>query len=295
MGISRACAQLILDDHARRRLRGDVLLLGRQDCVFGPDDLRRWARARGLPLREEALASPPDARRSASVSRRGIEDRRFFEALGCGAVESVDLSTFEGASVAHDLNRPLPEALRGRFDVVFNGGTLEHVFHLPQALANVHDALRVGGRVMHLAPVSNQIDHGFYGFSPVLFADYYAANGYEVATSLLFQGRDWESPWTVYRYAPGALDALVGRFHDVRASGVTMVGLFFVAEKTATSTGDAIPQQGQYARAWSSAEAPPPPEPPPALRALRDLKRRLDRALPALNPRAMPPRVARYR
>lgn len=282
MGISLACAQLLAEEGRRRAFAGAVLQLGRQRCGFDFERFARWCAGRGI-----ALSGP--------TPRGEVDDATFFRALGFTEVRSLDRSDFEGADYLADLNAPLPAELEGRFDVVFNGGTLEHVFDVRASLANVHRALREGGRAVHVAPASNQLDHGFYSFSPTLFADYYTANRWEIPVSYLFQARDWESPWTVYRYDPAALEASGSRFHDLRVSGVTMAGLWMCAEKGAASTCDAIPQQGQYVRRWADASAPAgASEPTGVARAIRDMKRRLDRAIPALNPRTLPPLVGVY-
>ncbi|MBI4615090.1 MAG: class I SAM-dependent methyltransferase [Planctomycetes bacterium] len=181
-----------------------------------------------------------------------MDDRSFFGLLGFDTVESLDVSVFEGADRIHDLNLPIACDLEGRYDVVFNGGTLEHVFHLPNALRNVHRMLRTGGRAIHIAPASNQVDHGFYSFSPTLFHDYYAANRYEIRSSVLVEFVDWKAPWRVWDYAPGLLERLAGR---LEASGI--LGLFVIAEKTASSTEDVVPQQGLYVSVWNQA-APSP-------------------------------------
>lgn len=284
MGISLACAQLLAEEHRRRAFSGAVLQLGRQRCAFDPGVFNRWCKDHGITLAQPMPEGAP------------ADDKTFFRALGFSDVQSLDRSDFEGADVIADLNEPLPAALAARFDMVFNGGTLEHVFDVRAALSNVHHLVREGGRAIHVAPASNQLDHGFYSFSPTLFADYYAANAWEIPVSYVFQARDWESPWTVYRYDPGALEAGASRFHDVRVSGVTMAGVWMVAEKTARSTANAIPQQGQYVRRWaeSSTGEAPSHEPTGVALTLRDFKRRLDRAVPALNPRVMPPLVGVY-
>ena len=66
---------------------------------------------------------------------------------------------------------------------LLDSGTLEHVFHLPNALKSVVELAKVGGRVMLLSPSSNHFDHGFYMFSPTLFYDYFSANGLRIETS----------------------------------------------------------------------------------------------------------------
>lgn len=231
-GIARTCAELLLVEHARAPFTGAVLQLGRQSLEADGAGLRHLAARASAPL--------------GPVADGPLDDGAFFRALGFDAVSALDVSGFEWADVLHDLNAPLPAELHGRYDFVFNGGSLEHVFHLPNALGCVFDALKVGGRAAHLAPASNLIEHGFYSFSPTLFHDYHQANRWRIVAPYIFQARSFSDPWTVYRYAPGALAALADRFHDVRVSGVTIAGIFFIVEKTAETTRDAIPQQGQY-------------------------------------------------
>jgi len=57
----------------------------------------------------------------------------FLGLLGANRVDSIDYSTYEGASIIHNLNEPLPSDLRQQFSAVFDGGTLEHVFDVPRA------------------------------------------------------------------------------------------------------------------------------------------------------------------
>jgi hypothetical protein len=45
-------------------------------------------------------------------------------------VSSVDASDYEGATIVHDLNIPIPRELVEQFDIVWDGGTLEHVLQL---------------------------------------------------------------------------------------------------------------------------------------------------------------------
>lgn len=101
------------------------------------------------------------------------------DCFGADAVESIDNSPYERASHVHDFNRPLPDALRGRYDTVVDGGSLEHIYNVPQALENCSALCRPGGQVLHVLPANNQCGHGFWQFSPELFFSLYStANGY---------------------------------------------------------------------------------------------------------------------
>src|SRR5262249_4812315 len=60
-------------------------------------------------------------------------------------VDAMDNSNYEGATILHDLNAPIPSSLCESYDIVWDGGTLEHVFNFPLALHNSMKMLRHGG------------------------------------------------------------------------------------------------------------------------------------------------------
>lgn len=93
----------------------------------------------------------------------------------------MDASKYEGASVVQDLNQPVPDSLKERFDAIFDGGTLEHVFNIPAALKNCMEMTKVGGRFYMHTCANNLCGHGFYQFSPELFYRVFSEqNGFEV-------------------------------------------------------------------------------------------------------------------
>jgi SAM-dependent methyltransferase len=97
----------------------------------------------------------------------------MFQELGLGEVESLDASAFEGADLVWDLNKPIPEDWHGQFGLVVDGGTLEHVFDVAQALDNVVALLAPGGRFVSFTPFNGYPGHGFYQFSPELVWTYW--------------------------------------------------------------------------------------------------------------------------
>ena len=75
-------------------------------------------------------------------------------------VDSMDASDYEGANIVHDLNLPIPPALRERYDLVWDGGTLEHIFNFPVAIFNAMHMVKVGGHLLLETPTNNQCGHG---------------------------------------------------------------------------------------------------------------------------------------
>ena len=60
----------------------------------------------------------------------------LFRGLGAARVDVMDASPYEGANVIHNLSEEIGASLAEKFDCVFDGGTLEHVFNFPTALKN---------------------------------------------------------------------------------------------------------------------------------------------------------------
>lgn len=100
----------------------------------------------------------------------GTKDSRdFFRFLGAREIASMDISDYEGAEILHDLNKPIGGDLKEKFTFVLDGGTLEHVFNFPTALASVMEMVAVGGHLAIVGGGNNFLGHGFYQFSPELF------------------------------------------------------------------------------------------------------------------------------
>jgi hypothetical protein len=111
-------------------------------------------------------------------------ERLFTDLFKCGTVESMDFSSYEGATHVQDIQQQIDKTLWGKYDLVFDGGTLEHVFNLPVALANAIRLATVGGLVYSNSPSNNLSGHGFYQFSPeLLYRVMSRDNGMEVVLS----------------------------------------------------------------------------------------------------------------
>ncbi len=158
-------------------------------------------------------------------------------------VKSLDVSEYEGADFIHDLNSPdPPEELTCKFDLIFNGGTMEHI---PNVLRNIYTMLKVGGFIIHASPSNNCVDHGFYQFSHTFFMDYYSSNNFEILDCKFIQfTRNHNAPYMFMEYWPGRLDHLsFGGIDDGK-----IYATWFVAKKKQDSQCSVIPQQGVYVK-----------------------------------------------
>ncbi|MEX0305940.1 MAG: hypothetical protein AB3N12_01015 [Ruegeria sp.] len=97
----------------------------------------------------------------------------FFKTLGARTVDSLDISDFEGANRIHDLNAPVPEEMIECFDLVFDGGTTEHIFDVAACMDNLNSLLAPNGVLCACSPGNNWFAHGFYQFGPELVYGYW--------------------------------------------------------------------------------------------------------------------------
>ncbi|MCW9044037.1 MAG: class I SAM-dependent methyltransferase [Pseudopelagicola sp.] len=175
MAISDILAVRILEYVKENDLSGNLVMLGRQ----------RWVgrrRKRSAEMFDQALATYlPGVEAEALANTDDEYSETFFKTLGFDEVDSMDVSPFENASIVQDLGGELPEALYGRFDVVYDGGTCEHIFDLPTAYRNIHKMLKPGGVLIGHSPCNNWINHGFYQICPEMVYGFWEKTlGYEV-------------------------------------------------------------------------------------------------------------------
>ncbi len=132
----------LLGDSSDKRL----LTLEVQDCHFTYDQIVTFLRRHGIPhkpisadgvLLTTGFKWAPSA--EAKKYRTCIHQQTLFTLLGFSArnIHSVGVNEYEGADNAHDLNFPIDDLLRSRFDLAFDGGTIEHVSSIKDALFNM--------------------------------------------------------------------------------------------------------------------------------------------------------------
>jgi hypothetical protein len=176
MGLDTASALLLSAAKSIGADFTDVIMIGRQHFHPRADVLAQiFSRFR---IAEDAGA----------LAAKHEYAERFFELMGAARVESLDFSGYEGATYLHDLNLPVPLELRGKYSIVHDGGTLEHVFNITQALKNCMEMVRVGGYFTQVNCANNFMGHGFWQFSPeLIFRVFSSSNGFRVKVVLLHE------------------------------------------------------------------------------------------------------------
>jgi hypothetical protein len=232
MGIDSNTAKFLISARATGVEFTRTLTLGKQWLLVDRESMRS--------LFQQYGSVPPDLDTALANGAEG-----FFSILGAQKVDSLDASSYEGASLIHDLNEPLPPLHKGQYDLVFDGGTLEHVFNFPVAIRNAMEAVRIGGHLFLHTPTNNYCGHGFYQFSPELF---YRAlsdeNGFKIERMIAFskfQGSQWYEVED-----PARLKCRVEIRHDAH-----QVLLLVLAKRThAREIFKTMPQQSDYVIMW---------------------------------------------
>lgn len=245
MGIEAFSLRMLCEARLRGASFTSTATLGRQHLSVRPGEIRSILRATGLPAPGSPLQNTPGTVFADSLLR---------ELLEIDHLVSIDCSGYEQATVTHDMNLPIPDAQVGRYDAVIDGGTLEHVFNIPVALANCMKMLKPGGRFYSLSPANNHCGHGFYQFSPEFFFRVFTAeNGFELehvfAIEHPYPGIELTSRRKVYAVSDPA--AVGGRVGLVTRRPVYL----FVQAVKQTQVEPFIhpPHQSDYASAWKQA------------------------------------------
>ncbi len=231
MAIERNCATLMLKARREGVSFGRSLMLGHQGLGLSRSEYDRFQQLSGA-VAETPMPAYADG---------------LFRSLGATQVDVMDFSDYEGANLLHDLNQPVPEVHRAAFDVVVDGGTLEHVFNFPVAIRNCMEMVRPGGRFFSATIPNNWCGHGFYQFSPELFFRVLAPeNGFRVEGMYLAE-LDASRWWSIRdpAEARSRVELVNNRpvFLLVQAVRESIVPIF---SKT--------PQQSDYVAAWTGGQ-----------------------------------------
>lgn len=211
-----------------------VAMIGRQALFPDYRILRRVFEAHGINR---------DPRRFLEQHQYAEE---FFSLLGAKHIESVDVSSYQGATILHDMNEPIPPEFCDRFTLVHDGGTIEHVFNITQALKNCMDMVRVGGHFTQVSVANNYSGHGFWQISPeLIFRAFSPKNGFQVQAVLMHEviaGRRW--------YLVSDPDQIRAR---VELCNSQPTYILTIAKRIAkASIFQHPPQQSDYVRMWDS-------------------------------------------
>lgn len=154
---------------------GETLTLGRQEIHISPDVICSYLNVNSKYF--------------------GYCESLLIDCFGSTSVESVDNSDYENATLLWDMNKIIDsKIITKQYDTVIDFGTLEHVYHINNALYNVSKLCKPKGQIIHVLPSNQFCGHGFWQMSPELFFSLYSKeNGYEQTEIFMLDTVDIES------------------------------------------------------------------------------------------------------
>jgi hypothetical protein len=183
--------------------------------------------------------------------------RAFWTWLGLNYA-SIDIDGSPG-SIPLDLNYDeVPTELVGRYDIVTNFGTTEHVANQLQSFKIIHDLAAAGAIMLHVLPASGTPNHGLVSYNPKFFWMLGRGNGYKIAFMTMGQSdRDAGLPDDLVEflalYEPQAKSEFAAYTMPVTSLVVALQKVFdtpFVAPLD-VPTGTTTEHSGLRERYWS--------------------------------------------
>lgn len=181
----------------------------------------------------------------------------FYKSIGVKTHACIDVNKL-GEAMIMDLNLDLRNHydFHEQYDLVTNNGTGEHLFNQHAVFKNTHDLCKTEGYMLHILPFQNWINHGFFGFHPVLFRDLSIINRYRIDRIFLADrsGRKseleipecWEDARANDAGAFKTGTHIVNALHEVISHGTVDVFVVCLFQKT-TDKPFRAPFQGHYA------------------------------------------------
>lgn len=251
MGVNASTFALLAEFSRRYQAEAPSLMLGRQK--FQPSKCSSRMRVQRSLRRYRPDLQIED------LLQADCYAESMFEALGFPGIETLDASDWEfpdgGNVIVHDLNAPVPEELHDRYNFIYDGGTLEHVFNVPTALKNMFLMLKPGGRAIGVNPLNGLPGHGMYQFTAELVYGFWG----RIAKCRINKICAYSANWGMY-HQEIADPAEVGRRTRYRSMLFPFsrippgrIYLFYEIEKVTGASLDGAALQPDYVVKWDAA------------------------------------------
>ena len=94
--------------------------------------------------------------------------------------DAIDIAQGYKTTVV-DLNvQNIPPHMVGKYDLVINSGTTEHILNQYNSFKAIHDATKSGGFIWNSVPAVGYLDHGYFCYTGKFFFDLAKFNDYEI-------------------------------------------------------------------------------------------------------------------
>ncbi len=188
------------------------------------------------------------------LNQSSFTTKDYFTSIGFNDYKSIDINGAYG-SLQFDLNKNILETynFNQKYDLVINNGTGEHVFNQYSLFLNFHNLTKVNGIMLNILPFIDWINHGFYNFNPIFFADLAASNNYDIikislanrnGAELKLEENNFEILFEQIK--PYKKNSKFGKVIDIAKNKIGKNILLVVMTKKLLSDDFKIPLQGKY-------------------------------------------------
>ena len=187
-------------------------------------------------------------------TRDKFNTKDYFISLGFEEYKSIDINGAYG-SFQFDLNKDIVNTynFNEKYDLVINNGTGEHVFNQYSLFLNFHNLTKTNGVMLNILPFIDWINHGFYNFNPIFFADMAASNNYEIIKISLANRNGAELKLEGNNFAilfeqikPNRNDSKFEKMIQIAKEKIGKNILLVVATRKLSNKSFKIPLQGKY-------------------------------------------------
>tara|TARA_B100000886_G_C20407516_1_gene485499 strand:+ start:18 stop:863 length:846 start_codon:yes stop_codon:yes gene_type:complete len=187
-------------------------------------------------------------------NKKSFSTKDYFYSIGFGDYKSIDINgAYE--SFQFDLNKNISKTynFNQKYDLVINNGTGEHVFNQHALFLNFHNLTKNVGIMLNILPFIDWINHGFYNFNPIFFADLAASNNYKIEKISLANRDGAELKLNTSDYSlmfeqikPHRNDSKFGKIIEIAKTKIGKNILLVVVLKKISDDKFKIPLQGKY-------------------------------------------------
>ncbi len=187
-------------------------------------------------------------------TKKNFTTKEYFLSIGFNEYNSIDINgAYE--SYQFDLNKNIFKTynFNQKYDLVINNGTGEHVFNQYALYLNFHNLTKVKGIMLNIVPFIDWINHGFYNFNPIFFADLAASNNYQIikmalsnrnGAELKLDGNNLEILFEQIK--PHRNDSKFGKMIEIAKDRIGRNIFLVVITKKLSDISFKIPLQGKY-------------------------------------------------
>lgn len=254
MAIDHTLLRMFMKMQERHGMSGKLLTIGVQDVMFSHEDAEEFFRKENYKFTPIPKAERTYRKSKAQTIYEGIFNvenpmhmHDLFRMMNFTEVASLDAFDADNPTILHDMNKPVPEQYVGKYDVVFDIGSMEHVFDVKSFVANCVAMTREGGTLVIYDALMGWHNECFYNFQTPFFFDVFKANGFEdISVYLNYFPKyhdfgDRKTVWLRFEYGDRV------RFRKPNYN----THVLFVSKRAKALPEFKVPMQGYYAEYYN--------------------------------------------